>query len=122
MSNIKDMIKGSVATVSVAALVVGGTVAYACTTEDSGTNTEQVVSTTTNRDAAEQDNTEPNEWGDCINKNFEAKVSYWKDILEGTKEGYVGVKLGDREDQIAADMENAAQNLRNGSYRVCWGE
>lgn len=119
--SIKDMVKGSVVTVSVAALVVGGGVAWACV-DGSDTKVENVVSTNTNRDDVEQDNTEPNEWGDCINKNFEAKVSYWKDILEGTKEGYVGVKLTEREDQIAADMENAAKNLRNGSYRVCWGE
>jgi hypothetical protein len=110
--SIKDMFKGSVATVGVAALVLVGGGAWAVCQPDQTSEgaTQQVVQS------------EPLEWDDCINKNFEAKVSYWKDILEGTKEGYVGTKLSEREAQIAADMENAAQNLRDGSYRVCWGE
>jgi predicted small integral membrane protein len=104
MSNI---IKGSIVTVTVAALLTGTTAWAVCTPDDtSKQGVVQEVST---------------EGTDCMVSNLTAKAGYWADVLSG-QNTVADLTIEEREDQVAADMENAAQNLRDGSYRVCWGE
>lgn len=57
----------------------------------------------------------------CAEKNLKAKAKVWGDILAGRNYAPGTVpSFAERERQVAADMKNAAVNMKSGSYRVCW--
>jgi hypothetical protein len=96
----RNMIKGSLVTLSVVGMGVGSTV---MATAHTGPHT-----------------TKPT-MHHCMKANLSAKHDGWQALLNGE---YIGKRLTvkQKERMLADDMENAAQNMRNGSYRACWAE